>query len=273
MKTLTDPSVNWLYEAEPSEGTAGRRIGQPRGKTFGRVELDQRPSLQSRAAHGLRHLVAARQSGLELCRRAALFQAQRMPHRTGRRSIPRPRRGGRSRGSCLARSAVRGVHRGGREHRHPAQPRLQRRAAGGGRLLSAQRARQSPDEHRAGAPAPRHAAAQRRRAPACPRRPDPVRGEPCGRGGVSAPRRAPGRARGARGDCLGRRLQLAAAPAALGHRLSRAARRARDSGTQGAAPAWARTCATTTRFVPRFGPGACRRSTSLRGAGGSGWRF
>ena len=35
MKTLTSPSVNWLYEAEPSEGTAGRRIGHPRGKTFG----------------------------------------------------------------------------------------------------------------------------------------------------------------------------------------------------------------------------------------------
>ena len=35
MKTMTDPSVNWLYEAEPGEGTAGRRIGQPRGKTFG----------------------------------------------------------------------------------------------------------------------------------------------------------------------------------------------------------------------------------------------
>ena len=35
MKTMTDPSVNWLYEAESSEGTAGRRIGHPRGKTFG----------------------------------------------------------------------------------------------------------------------------------------------------------------------------------------------------------------------------------------------
>ena len=35
MKTMTDPSVNWLYETEPGEGTAGRRIGQPRGKTFG----------------------------------------------------------------------------------------------------------------------------------------------------------------------------------------------------------------------------------------------
>ena len=35
MKTVVDPSVNWLYESEPSEGTAGRRIAQPRGKTLG----------------------------------------------------------------------------------------------------------------------------------------------------------------------------------------------------------------------------------------------
>ncbi|MBF2734715.1 MAG: GMC family oxidoreductase N-terminal domain-containing protein [Betaproteobacteria bacterium AqS2] len=35
MKTMTSPSVNWLYEAEPGPGTAGRRIAHPRGKTFG----------------------------------------------------------------------------------------------------------------------------------------------------------------------------------------------------------------------------------------------
>ena len=35
MKTVVDPSVNWLYETEPCEGTAGRRIPQPRGKTLG----------------------------------------------------------------------------------------------------------------------------------------------------------------------------------------------------------------------------------------------
>ncbi len=35
MQTMTDPSVNWLHEAEPSEGTAGRRIAHPRGRTFG----------------------------------------------------------------------------------------------------------------------------------------------------------------------------------------------------------------------------------------------
>jgi choline dehydrogenase len=35
MKTLVDPAVNWLYEAEPSAGTNGRRIHAPRGKTLG----------------------------------------------------------------------------------------------------------------------------------------------------------------------------------------------------------------------------------------------
>ena len=35
MRTLVNPSLNWLYEAEPSEGTAGRRIAHPRGKTLG----------------------------------------------------------------------------------------------------------------------------------------------------------------------------------------------------------------------------------------------
>lgn len=35
MKTLTSPAVNWLYETVPSEGTAGRSIPTPRGKTLG----------------------------------------------------------------------------------------------------------------------------------------------------------------------------------------------------------------------------------------------
>jgi choline dehydrogenase len=35
MKTIVNPSVNWLYETEPSEGSGGRRIPQPRGKTLG----------------------------------------------------------------------------------------------------------------------------------------------------------------------------------------------------------------------------------------------
>ena len=35
MRTMVDGSVNWLYETEPGEGSAGRRIPQPRGKTLG----------------------------------------------------------------------------------------------------------------------------------------------------------------------------------------------------------------------------------------------
>ena len=35
MKTLTNPSVNWLFQSEPSWGTAGRVIDIPRGKTLG----------------------------------------------------------------------------------------------------------------------------------------------------------------------------------------------------------------------------------------------
>ncbi|NQW11476.1 MAG: GMC family oxidoreductase N-terminal domain-containing protein [Alphaproteobacteria bacterium] len=35
MKTMIDPSVNWLYDMEPSHWTAGRRINAPRGKTLG----------------------------------------------------------------------------------------------------------------------------------------------------------------------------------------------------------------------------------------------
>ena len=35
MKTLTNPNVNWLFQAEPSWGTDGRIIDIPRGKTLG----------------------------------------------------------------------------------------------------------------------------------------------------------------------------------------------------------------------------------------------
>ena len=35
MKTLTDKRVNWLFQSEPGEGTAGRRIPAPRGKVLG----------------------------------------------------------------------------------------------------------------------------------------------------------------------------------------------------------------------------------------------
>ena len=58
----------------------------------GRLELDQRPHLQSRPAPGFRQLGAARQPRLGLCRRAALLQAAGAARRRGRRHLPRPRR-------------------------------------------------------------------------------------------------------------------------------------------------------------------------------------
>ncbi|MBT4908196.1 MAG: choline dehydrogenase, partial [Rhodospirillaceae bacterium] len=35
IKTLSNPRLNWLYETEPSAGTAGRAIPTPRGKALG----------------------------------------------------------------------------------------------------------------------------------------------------------------------------------------------------------------------------------------------
>jgi choline dehydrogenase len=35
MRIMTNPAINWLYETEPSQGTGGRSIKQPRGKTLG----------------------------------------------------------------------------------------------------------------------------------------------------------------------------------------------------------------------------------------------
>ncbi len=34
-RTLANPKINWLFESEPSEGTAGRPVYVPRGKTLG----------------------------------------------------------------------------------------------------------------------------------------------------------------------------------------------------------------------------------------------
>lgn len=35
IKTFQNPRINWCYDMEPSEGTAGRRVFAPRGKTLG----------------------------------------------------------------------------------------------------------------------------------------------------------------------------------------------------------------------------------------------
>ena len=90
MKTMTDGSVNWLYEAEPSEGTAGRRIAQPRGKTFGGsssinghiYNRGQRMDFDTWAQRGNR--------GWSYADVLPYFRRGERAHRGRRRSVPRP---------------------------------------------------------------------------------------------------------------------------------------------------------------------------------------
>ena len=35
IKTMVDPSINWMFESEAEAGTANRRIAIPRGKVLG----------------------------------------------------------------------------------------------------------------------------------------------------------------------------------------------------------------------------------------------
>ncbi|MGC6485727.1 MAG: GMC family oxidoreductase, partial [Candidatus Puniceispirillales bacterium] len=35
IKTMINPAINWMFESEPGEGTAGRKIAFPRGKVMG----------------------------------------------------------------------------------------------------------------------------------------------------------------------------------------------------------------------------------------------
>ena len=115
----------------------GREVYWPRGRTLGGSSVDQRPDLHPRPARGLRPLGGARQSGLALRRRAAVFPRARAQRRAARANGTVPMgRCGRSDIDAQAR-AGRGDHRRRRRARHPAQRRLQRRDAGRRRLLPA----------------------------------------------------------------------------------------------------------------------------------------
>ncbi|MGY4298162.1 choline dehydrogenase-like flavoprotein [Bradyrhizobium sp. i1.4.4] len=65
-KLFKEKTVNWMYQTEPEPELKGRQVFQPRGKTRGRIELDQRPALCPRPARGLRSLAPARQCRLGL---------------------------------------------------------------------------------------------------------------------------------------------------------------------------------------------------------------
>ena len=154
IKTFYNTRMNWCYSQEPGAWTAGRRIYRAARQDARRLQLHQRPHLQSRPAPGLRHLGAARQPRLGLRGRAALLQAPGAAHRRGRCHLSRPRRRADRHRHRLAPSAVRGLHRRRGQPRHPAQPRLQRRHAGGRRPTRSARSTRAA----ASAPPPRSCA-------------------------------------------------------------------------------------------------------------------
>ena len=129
------------------------RHRRPARQDPGRVELDQRPYLQSRPTARFRRLGPARQPRLGLCRRAALLPPERAAGRRGRRHLPRPRRQPADHRPRLARPDLRGLHRGRGPARHPAQPRLQRHHAGGRELRAAHHPERHAQERRPRLPA------------------------------------------------------------------------------------------------------------------------
>ena len=132
MYTLVNPRVNWLYTSEASEWTGGRRIAAPRGKTLGGsssinghiYNRGQRLDFDGWAQRGNRGWGYA--DVLPYFRRT-----ERRMVGGGRRDLPRQRRQPADHRPRLARSDLRGLHRGRGADGHPAQPRLQRHEQAG----------------------------------------------------------------------------------------------------------------------------------------------
>ena len=178
------------------------RHRRPARQDPGRLELDQRPHLQSRPAARLRRLGPARQPRLGLCRRAALLPPERAAGRRGRRDLPRPRRQPADHRPRLARPALRGLHRGRRADGHPAQPRLQRHPAGGRELRAAHHPERPAQERRARLPASGDEAREPHGAHQRPRHRDRARGQAGRRRALpqGRPQRHAGRGAGAPGS-------------------------------------------------------------------------
>ena len=154
----TIPSVNWMYESEPSEWTGGRAIPVPRGKTLGGsssinghiYNRGQRMDFDGWAQNGNQGwgyfdvLPYFRR-----CEQRIGEADERFRGRDGNLHRYRPR---------LRASLLRDVHRGRRSDRHPAQSRLQRRHPGRPELRAANRAQAPPHEHGARVPATRQVA-------------------------------------------------------------------------------------------------------------------
>ena len=136
IKTFYNTRINWCYSQEPTEGTAGRRIFSPRGKTLGGsssinghiYNRGQRGDFNTWAQYGNR--------GWGYADVLPYLSASSGASATARRPIAARRQSDRHR-YRLARSALRGLHRKCSLARYPAQSRLQRRHAGRRRLRPA----------------------------------------------------------------------------------------------------------------------------------------
>ena len=208
IKTFHIPSVNWLYHMEPSQWTGGRRI-LPRAAR--RWAASARSMAMSTTAASAWISTPGRSSATTggatpTCSptsgawSAASAMATRLFAAATARLRLRPR---------LAPPALRGLHRGRRQPRHPAQPRLQRRRPGGRRLRPAHHQQRPPGQRRHRLPASRAQAGQRRGAHARAEHRAAVRGQAL-RGRrlqLRRPRRRElQRAGRARGDPVGRQL-------------------------------------------------------------------
>ncbi len=199
----------------------------------GRLQLDQRPYLQSRPAARLRRLGPARQPRLGLCRRAALLSPDRAAGRRCRRDLPRPRRQPADHRPRLARPDLRGLHRGCGADGHPAQSRLQRHDAGGRELRAAHHPERPAHQRGAGLSASGDEPQEPHGADPRPCDGDRARGQARGRRALPqrrSKRHADGGPRPQRGHPERRYGKLAAAPAALGHRSGAAPAIARHRG-------------------------------------------
>ena len=72
---MVTPQFNWGFESEPDAHRGGRTLPLRARQDARRFDLDQRHALFARPFPRLRPVAAARQQGLGLCGRAAVFQA------------------------------------------------------------------------------------------------------------------------------------------------------------------------------------------------------
>ena len=183
-----------------------------------RIERDQRHALRPRPAPRLRHLVPARQPGLVVRIGPALLpqvRALRAVRPGGNRRCALDRRPARRHRPVRAARDGRRLHRGGGRLRLPAQPRLQRRQSGRGRLLPVHDARRAPVQHRARLPSSGSSPPESPCSDPRPRKAGALRRQARGRSCLRRPWRC-ARGAGRRGHSVGGRRAVPATARALG---------------------------------------------------------